>query len=101
MKKLDGRRNNGGHKTAGRKSKAEEIKLIEKLTPMADDAYKALRDGIKEGSFPFVKLFFEYYAGKPKETIDLHSTGNSLIDIQKLVTFNDEPSQQVSESSKE
>lgn len=78
MAKVDGRRNNGGHKTAGRKSKAEEIKLIEKLTPMADDAYKALREGIKEGSFPFVKLFFEYYAGKPKESVDI-TTGNEPI----------------------
>jgi len=64
---LDKRVNNGGNKNAGRKSKAEEIKLIERLTPMADLAYKALEDGLKNKDFRFVKLFFEYYAGKPTE----------------------------------
>ena len=67
----DGRRNNGGaRKGAGRPSKMDEIKLIERLTPMADDAYKALHKGIKSGSVHFVKLFFEYYVGKPKQMIE-------------------------------
>ena len=67
----DGRRNNGGaRKGAGRKPKIDEIKMIERLTPMADDAYKALHEGIKSGSVHFVKLFFEYYAGKPKQIVE-------------------------------
>ncbi len=31
---MDGRRNNGGHSNGGRKPKAEEVKLIERLTPL-------------------------------------------------------------------
>ena len=31
---MDGRKNNGGHKNAGRKSKAEEIQMIERLSPL-------------------------------------------------------------------
>ena len=68
---MDGRRNNGGHKTAGRKSKAEEVNLIEKLSPLEDAAYIALKDGVERGDFKFVQLFYNYYAGKPKETKDI------------------------------
>jgi len=75
---IDGRANNGGNKNAGRKPKSEEIKLIEKLTPMAPEAYKQLEIGIKNGDFRFVKLYFEYYAGKPKESKDITTNGESL-----------------------
>ena len=70
----DGRATNGGHKTAGRKPKAEEQKLIEKLTPLQDDAYKALSDSLKDGQGWAVKLFMEYMYGKPKQTIDQTNT---------------------------
>jgi len=39
----DGRKNNGGHKNAGRKPKAEEQQLIERLSPLDDVAFKALK----------------------------------------------------------
>ncbi len=68
---MDGRKNNGGHKTAGRKSKAEEVNLIEKLTPLEDAAYLALKEGVEKGDFKFVQLFYNYYAGKPRETKDI------------------------------
>lgn len=78
MKKVDGRKNNGGHKTAGRKSKAEEIKLIERLSPMADIAFQKLKEGVESGDFKFIQLFMNYYAGKPKETKDITSNGNEI-----------------------
>ena len=68
---MDKRINNGGHKTAGRKPKADEIAMIEKLSPMEDKAYKALEEGVERGDFKFVQLYFNYYAGKPKETKDI------------------------------
>ena len=68
---MDKRKNNGGHTTAGRKSKAEEINLIEKLTPLEDAAYEALKIGVENGDFKFVQLFYNYYAGKPRETKDI------------------------------
>jgi len=68
---MDGRKNNGGHKTAGRKSKAAEVNLIEKLTPLEDAAYLALKEGVEKGDFKFVQLFYNYYAGKPRETKDI------------------------------
>ena len=75
---LDRRKFNGGNKNAGRKPKAEEIKLIERLSPMANDAYKALWDGVKDGDYNFVKLFFAYYAGSPKQQVDVTSDGEQF-----------------------
>ena len=71
---MDGRKNNGGHKNAGRKSKAEEIQMIERLSPLEPKAFEALEKGIEEGNFKYVQMFYNYYAGKPKETKDISIT---------------------------
>lgn len=68
-----GKRNN-----AGRKSKNQEIKLIERLTPLADYAFEALEKGLKEQSPFYVKLWFEYFYGKPKQQIDHTSDGEKI-----------------------
>ena len=72
---MDGRKNNGGHSTkgfAGRKPKAEEIKLVERLSPLEDDALKALSDGVKSGDIKWITLYLNYYLGKPRETRDIN-----------------------------
>lgn len=56
---------------AGRKAKAEEVNLIEKLSPLEDAAYLALKAGVEKGDFKYVQLFYNYYAGKPRETKDI------------------------------
>jgi hypothetical protein len=61
----------GKREGSGRKSKSDEVKLIERLTPLEDKAYKALEAGIENGDFKYVQLFYHYYAGKPKETKDI------------------------------
>lgn len=66
----DGRKNNGGHKTAGRKPKADEQKLIEKLSPLAPKAFEALKSGLNKKESWAVKMFFEYMYGKPKERLE-------------------------------
>jgi len=68
----------GKREGAGRKSKAEEQQLIERLTPLADDAYKALAKAIK-GKQPWaVKLFMEYMYGKPKQSTDITTNGKEI-----------------------
>ena len=68
---MDGRKNNGGHKTnGGRKPKADEQKLLEKLSPLEGKAYKALENALNEEEAWAVKLFFEYRFGKPRQTIE-------------------------------
>lgn len=56
---------------AGRKSKAEEVKLVERLSPLEDDALAALAEGVKSGDIKWVQLYLNYYLGKPKETKDI------------------------------
>jgi hypothetical protein len=67
----DKRKFNGGHKTAGRKAKSEEVKLIEKLSTLEPLAFDALEKGLEKGDFKFTQLFYNYYAGKPRETKDI------------------------------
>jgi len=68
---MDKRKFNGGNKNAGRKPKAEEVQLIEKLTPLEPLAFDALMKGLENQDFKYVQLFYNYYAGKPRETKDI------------------------------
>ncbi len=68
---MDKRKFNGGNKNAGRKPKAEEVQLIEKLTPLEPLAFNALMKGLENQDFKYVQLFYNYYAGKPRETKDI------------------------------
>lgn len=82
---MDKRKNNGGARDgAGRPAKADEIAMIEKLSPMEDKAYEALKNGVENGDFKFVQLYFNYYAGKPKETKDI-----TLNNEQPIFTLGD------------
>lgn len=81
--------NGGARPGAGRKSKAEELKLIEKLTPMEETALQKLKAGIEKGDFTYLKLFFEYFYGKPTETIGVEHSGEIAtvpLDPTKLST---------------
>jgi hypothetical protein len=60
----------GAREGAGRKSKAEEQSLIEKLTPLEPIAFEALTNALNDGKDWAVKLFFQYNFGMPKQTID-------------------------------
>jgi len=69
---MDKRINNGGARQgAGRKPKSEEIKLVERLSPLEDDALAAMAEGVKSGDIKWVQLYLSYYLGKPKETRDI------------------------------
>lgn len=76
----DGRKNNGGHKTAGRKSKAEEYKLIEKLDKYIDQqtVFETLGNLIREGNLKAVEIYLNYYFGKPTEKVDHSSNGETI-----------------------
>ena len=77
---MDGRINNKGTKgnKGGRPSKAEEQKLIENLTPMNPDALKSLEIGLKNKEQWAVKLFFEYFYGRPQQRVDVTSNSETL-----------------------
>jgi hypothetical protein len=69
----------GKREGAGRPSKAEEVKLIERLKPLEEKAFKALEAGLDRGDFKFTQLFYNYYAGKPRETKDITVVGEQPI----------------------
>jgi hypothetical protein len=75
----DKRKFNGGNKNAGRKPKSEEVALIEKLGALEPSAFMALEKGLERGDFKFVQLFYNYYAGKPRETKDITVTNEQPI----------------------
>ena len=71
---MDGWKNNGVHSTkgyAGRKPKSDEMKLVERLTPLEDAAFDALKKGVESGELKWIQLYLNYYLGKPKETKDI------------------------------
>ena len=68
---MDGRRNNGGNKNAGRKPKADEQKLIERLGKYEDKAHEILEECVNQKQKWAVQLYFNYLYGKPKETKDI------------------------------
>lgn len=75
----------GKREGAGRKSKADEIALVERLTPMDDIAFSALEAGLNTGEFGFVKLFFEYRFGKPNEKVDITSKGQPVAAVINII----------------
>jgi hypothetical protein len=83
---MDKRINNGGaRKGAGRKGKAEEQKLIENLTPMNAMALASLEKGLEKKEQWAVKLFFEYFYGKPQQRVDVTSNEETL--NMPVITF--------------
>ena len=81
----------GGHRPgAGRKPKDEQLKMIEKLSPLQDSAFEALKAKLKAKDMNAVKLFMEYMYGKPKQQIDANVTGAlSIIWNEEKTYLND------------
>ena len=82
---MDNRKNNGGKReNAGRKSKSEEIALVEMLNKHIDkdEAIIKLKLMIDEGDFKAIQLYMNYMYGKPKETKDISiSSEQPLFDL--------------------
>lgn len=80
----DKRKLNGGHSNGGRKSKAEEQNLIEKLSPLEEQAFIKLSEAIDNGKDWAIKMFFEYMFGKPKQQTDITSMGEKIQNVINL-----------------
>ncbi len=75
----DERKNNGGARPgAGRKSKAEEFKLIEKLDSQKDPTYAISKmfEHIENGSEKMLELYMGYRFGKPKQMVEADLNAN-------------------------
>ena len=77
---MDKRINNGGKREgAGRKPKADELKLIERLDEVIDkdEALQTLAKMAKK-DFRALQLYLNYRWGKPKEKMDITTNEESL-----------------------
>jgi hypothetical protein len=68
----DNRKFNGGSRSgSGRPTKADEVQMIERLSPLDDVAFEQLKKGIERGEFAFIKLFFNFRFGRPTQITEL------------------------------
>lgn len=74
-KKKDGR--GGAREGAGRKRKADEAKLIEKLDNIIDhdDVIRIMRRMIFDDDFRALQLYMNYRFGKPQDKLDVTTDG--------------------------
>ena len=61
---------------SGRKPKSVEIELIEKLQPLEPRAFELLKDGLDSGDFKYLRLYFLYRYGKPREQKEININSN-------------------------
>ena len=54
----------------GRPKRMDEQAIIEKLTPMAETAFKVLEQKIIEGDMVAIKLYMSYFIGLPTQKIE-------------------------------
>lgn len=72
---------NGGYRDgAGRKPKADEIKIIESMDAVAvpEEAWKALWNRCKDGDTQAIKTWLNYRFGMPKQQIDVTTQGDKI-----------------------
>ena len=61
---------------SGRKSKEEDLQMIEKLTPLDEMAFQKLKEGLDSGDFKYLRLYFLYRYGKPREQKEISINSN-------------------------
>jgi hypothetical protein len=82
------KKNGGAREGAGRKSKAEEQGLIEKLTPLEQSAFDALKEAISDKKDWAVKLYFNYMYGMPKQVVDQNNNVSiNSFELKDIIKF--------------
>jgi hypothetical protein len=75
----------GWRPNSGRDSKSEEQELIKNLTPMHPKALSALEYGLTNKEAWAVKMFMDYFYGKPTDKLDVVSNGQTIGQAQEVV----------------
>lgn len=68
----------GAREGAGRKPKNDEKALLEKLSVYSDKAHEKLREAVEEGDPWALKMYFEYFYGKPNQTVNHQNNGGAF-----------------------
>ena len=77
---------------SGRKPKSIEVALIEKLEPLEPRAFELLKEGLDSGDFKYLRLYFLYRYGKPREQKEISINSNQE---QPLFNIVFEPTQEM------
>ena len=78
---MDGRKNNGGKRAnAGRKSKKYEVNLKKLMDGVLspEEVFSALSNEVLNGDVSAIKTWLEYYYGRPKQSLDVTTKGESM-----------------------
>ena len=89
---MDKRKNNGGAREgAGRKTKSQEKKLIERLDNIIDkdEAIGKLGELVAKGDIRAIQAYLSYRYVKPKESVDINSSEGLNINFKDLIKFVD------------
>lgn len=73
----------GKREGSGRKPRKTERDLHKKLSPYEKDGLKALIDNVKAGEAWAVKMYFDYYFGKPTEKKEIKIDRLPKIDLSE------------------
>lgn len=81
----------GAREGAGRKPKADEIKMIEKMdaTLAPTEVWQALADLVADGNERAVRTWLHYRFGKPTDKIELDSKTDMLSGFKIIRASND------------
>lgn len=72
---------------SGRKPDDVNLKIIERLTPLDDKAFEMLKQGIENGDFKFIRLYFEMRWGKARQMTELTVTNSDPPPLFNLINF--------------
>lgn len=67
---IEKKKKGGARPGAGRKRRMEEHEIIERLTPMADIAFKVLKEKVAAGDIKAIQIFMSYFIGLPTQKIE-------------------------------
>jgi hypothetical protein len=86
---MDKRKNNGGNSTKAKgidKRKNKYIQLLDKASDENDiiSVIKKLKTEAIKGDIQAIKLFLEYYLGKPTEKVDHTSNGERMDNVTNV-----------------
>lgn len=83
-------RSGGKREGQGRKPKAVELKLLERMDSVLgadweDDLLKAAHEQAKKGNFQHLTILLAYKYGKPQDKVDVTTNGKELPTSKEIV----------------
>ena len=90
---MDGRKNNGnkGHSTKakGADKRKNEYRNALELAGSVESVVNVLKTvyekAVTKQDMAAAKLYLEYYLGKPKESVDVHTTWDSVVSFNDIL----------------